>query len=253
MPRTSVSDEEIVLKKRARRRLIGAIVLVTLVIVLLPMFLDSEPRPLNQEISIQIPAQSTEFSSRVAALPKPAAPEAANAGEAKEAEPPKPESPEPEKRAADAEPAQVEAEKPRAGEPERPVEPEKRARDERTTRAEPPAKPAAKAETKPQPKPETKPQPKPEPKPAADAPREREASGDGFIVQVAALTNAEKAKSLKGRISESGLRAYTEVVKTARGDVTRVRVGPYASKEAAQKAADELKKLGLSGIVAPRG
>ena len=39
MPR-SVSDEELLLKKRARRRLIGAIALVTLVIVLLPMLSD---------------------------------------------------------------------------------------------------------------------------------------------------------------------------------------------------------------------
>ena len=253
MPRTSVSDEEIVLKKRARRRLIGAIVLVTLVIVLLPMFLDSEPRPLNQEISIQIPAQSTEFSSRVASLPKPAAPESANAGEAKEAEAAKANGGEPERKAPDAELTPAEAEKPRATEAEGRAEPEKRVREERAPRVEPSAKSMAKAETKPQPKPETKPQPKPVPKPAADAPREREAGGDGFVVQVAALTDPEKAKSLKGRISESGLRAYTEVVRTARGDVTRVRVGPYPSKEAAQKAAEELKKLGLSGVVAPRG
>lgn len=247
MPRTSVSDEEIVLKKRARRRLIGAIVLVTLVIVLLPMFLDSDPRPLNQEISIQIPAQSTEFSSRVATLPKPAAPESGHAGEAKEAEA------EPERKAGQSETTPAEAEKPRAAEAERRAEPEKRVREERAVRAESPVKPTVKAETRPQPKAETKPPPKPAPKPAPDAPREREAGGDGFIVQVAALTDPEKAKSLKGRISESGMRAYTEVVKTARGDVTRVRVGPYPSKEAAQKAADELKRLGLSGVVAPRG
>lgn len=253
MPR-SVSDEEIVLKKRARRRLIGAIVLVTLVIVLLPMFLDSEPRPLNQEISIQIPAQSTEFSSRVAALPKPAAPDSANAGaESKEPSAPKAEAAEPEKKVPNGEPTRTEAEKPRAPEPARRAETENRARDERTTRAEAPAKPAPKPETKPQPKPEAKSEAKPQPKPAADAPREKESGSEGFIVQVAALTDADKAKLLKGRISESGMRAYTEVVKTARGEVTRVRVGPYASKEAAQKAADELKKLGLSGVVAPRG
>ncbi len=104
MPR-SVSDEEIALKKRARRRLIGAIALVTVVVVLLPMFLDSEPRPLNQEISIQIPAQSTEFSSRVAALPRSATPDDAKAGaEPREAEAHKTEVVAPEKKAPDAEP-----------------------------------------------------------------------------------------------------------------------------------------------------
>jgi DedD protein len=242
MPR-SVSDEEIALKKRARRRLIGAIALVTVVVVLLPMFLDSEPRPLNQEISIQIPAQSTEFSSRVAALPRSATPDDAKAGaEPREAEAHKTEVVTPEKKAPDAEP---EADKARASEPEREAEAVKRPREERAARTEAAAKPATRLEPKPQ--------PKAAPKPAADAPRDKEPGGEGFIVQVAALTDAEKAKSLKGRISENGLRAYTEVVKTARGDVTRVRVGPYASKEAAQKAADELKKLGFSGVVAPRG
>ncbi len=52
----AVSDEELQLKKRARRRLVGAIVLVTAVAVVLPMVLDSEPRPSSQSIEIQIPS-----------------------------------------------------------------------------------------------------------------------------------------------------------------------------------------------------
>ena len=52
----NVSDEELQLKKRARRRLVGAIVLVTAVAVVLPMVLDSEPKPVNQNINIQIPS-----------------------------------------------------------------------------------------------------------------------------------------------------------------------------------------------------
>ena len=51
----AISDEELQLKKRARRRLVGAIALVLLVVVFLPMVLDSEPKPLNQDISITIP------------------------------------------------------------------------------------------------------------------------------------------------------------------------------------------------------
>ncbi|MFO1204776.1 MAG: SPOR domain-containing protein [Burkholderiales bacterium] len=244
MARISVSDEEIALKKRARRRLVGAIVLVTLVVVLLPMFLDSEPRPLNQDINVQIPAQSSEFSSRVAALPKATAPEATTAGDAKDSAANTPEAAS-EKKPPETEPAHVEAEKPRASEPEPRAEPDKHPPE----RAVPAPKPA-KTEPKTQPKSEAKPQPKPAPKTAEAA---RDTGSDGFIVQVAALTDPEKAKALKGRISESGMRAYTEIIKTARGDITRVRVGPYASKEAAQKAADELRKLGLSGVVAPRG
>jgi DedD protein len=252
MPRP-VSDEEIVLKKRARRRLIGAIVLVTIVVVLLPMFLDSEPRPLNQEISIQIPAQSTEFSSRVAALPQSAAVDVEPArSDSKELEAPKSDPSEAGQRIPDSERTAPAEDKP-GSEPERQVE-TLEPRDAGTDAA---TKPTPKTETKPSRKSETKPTAKSETKPASkpigDAPREKESGREGYVVQVAALTDAEKAKRLKGRISESGLRAYTEVIKTARGEVTRVRVGPYASKEAAQKAADELKKLGFSGVVARRG
>jgi len=52
----NVSDEELQLKKRARRRLVGAIVLVTAVAVVLPMILESEPKPASQNITIQIPS-----------------------------------------------------------------------------------------------------------------------------------------------------------------------------------------------------
>ena len=66
MART-ISDEELQLKRRARRRLIGAIVLVTAIVVALPMVLDSEPRPARQEISVQIPSpDSGVFTSKVA-------------------------------------------------------------------------------------------------------------------------------------------------------------------------------------------
>ena len=61
-----ISDEELQLKRRARRRLIGAIVLVTAVVVALPMVLDSEPKPISGEVTIKIPSpDSGAFSSRV--------------------------------------------------------------------------------------------------------------------------------------------------------------------------------------------
>ena len=56
MAKTAVSDEEIHLRKRARRRLVGAIALVLLAVVFLPMVLDSEPRQRPQEVNIQIPS-----------------------------------------------------------------------------------------------------------------------------------------------------------------------------------------------------
>jgi len=65
-----VSDEELQLKNAHRRRLIGAIALVTTVAVVLPMVLDSEPRQVAQDINIKIPSpDSGAVTSKVAPLP----------------------------------------------------------------------------------------------------------------------------------------------------------------------------------------
>jgi DedD protein len=75
----AISDEELQLKKRARRRLVGAVVLVTAVAVILPMVLDSEPRPVNQNVDIQIPSpDSGEFKPKAGA-PSTTAPEGSTA------------------------------------------------------------------------------------------------------------------------------------------------------------------------------
>src|SRR6266550_152823 len=43
------------LKRRARRRLVGAIVLALAAAVILPLLLESDPKPLGEDVSIQIP------------------------------------------------------------------------------------------------------------------------------------------------------------------------------------------------------
>lgn len=48
-------DDEVSLKRRARRRLIGAVALVIVIVVLLPMVLDSEPKLVGQDIELRIP------------------------------------------------------------------------------------------------------------------------------------------------------------------------------------------------------
>lgn len=52
---TAISSEELQLKKRARRRLVGAIALVLVVVIFLPMVLDNEPKPVSENIAINIP------------------------------------------------------------------------------------------------------------------------------------------------------------------------------------------------------
>ncbi|MGE5027138.1 MAG: hypothetical protein ACM3JK_01560, partial [Betaproteobacteria bacterium] len=77
----ALSDDEVQLKRKARRRLIGAVTLVTVLVVALPMLLDSEPKPSGQEIVINIPPQTsgTEFSSRIVPVPAQPGPKQAQA------------------------------------------------------------------------------------------------------------------------------------------------------------------------------
>jgi DedD protein len=211
----AISDEEFQLKRRARRRLIGAIVLVTVIIVVLPMVLDSEPKPVSRDISVQIPSPDAgTFTSKVVPLPpSKAATGASKAAESKAAARP------------------VEEQKLAAAPPVPPSpEPVKAAPKETAKETSKPAKAApAKA-------------PKPAAKPA----------GGQFAVQVIALADAEKAKQMQAKITAAGIKAYTEIVKTAKGDVTRVRAGPFATREAAEKAREQLKAIGMNGNVTTR-
>ena len=193
MART-ISDEELQLKRRARRRLIGAIVLVTAMVVVLPMVLDTEPKPSGQEVAVQIPSPgSTTFSPK---LPESALP--------------KPEPKTPAARAKEEQPAPAAAPAPKPA----------------------PAKKAAKTEP-------AKAPVEPPPKPA----------GPKYVIQVIALADADKAKQLREKIAAAGVKSYTEVVKTVKGDVTRVRAGPFDDRQAAERAQKQLKAIGLSGNI----
>jgi DedD protein len=76
------------------------------------------------------------------------------------------------------------------------------------------------------------------------------AQRDGFAVQLAAFADDKGANSLAGRLKKAGSAAYPEPLKTSKGTLWRVRVGPYPSREAAIAARDKLKTEGQSGIVA---
>ncbi len=226
----AISDEELQLKRRARRRLIGAVVLVTAIIVILPMVLDSEPKAPGQEVSVKIPSpDSAAFTSKVAPTPA-AAPESKTVPKAPEPKPAAKPLVEEAKKIAAAPPV-VEAPPAVKETPKEVPQPALKAETElsKAPPAKAPAKPAAK-------------KPKPAAKPAAGK----------FVVQVIALADAERAKQMQGQIAAAGIKSYTEVVKTAKGDVTRVRAGPFATRQAAEKAREQLKALGMSGNIATK-
>ncbi len=218
----SLSDEQIQLRGKARRRLVGAIALVLVISALLPMVLDNKPKPVNQDIAIDIPKQDDGGF----------APSSPPAGSAAPAVQPIPVIPSPV--------AAAPAEKPAVEAPPKPVvKPVEKA-------VEPPAaklaeKPAEKSSAKTE----------PQDKKSAAKPAEP-AKNDGFVVQLGAFSNADNAKQLQSKLAANRIKAYTDTLKTAAGDKLRVRAGPYASREEADKALAKIKQLGLDGKVVPK-
>lgn len=97
--------------------------------------------------------------------------------------------------------------------------------------------PVVKVETKPvEEKPKVEAKPKAEIKPAA-----KPAPKTGWVVQVGAYSHADTAKQMNAKLSKEGFRVYTEKV----GNMVRVRVGSYPTREAADKIKLKLEKIGL--------
>ncbi|KGA33194.1 cell division protein DedD [Pectobacterium brasiliense] len=105
----------------------------------------------------------------------------------------------------------------------------------------PPVQTPAPVTPKPQPKPEVK----PETQPTQQAP-----VGQAYIVQLGALKNADKVNEIVAKLRLSGYRAYTVPSTPVSGEITRIYVGPDASKQKLESSLGELKQLsGLSGQV----
>lgn len=219
----SITEEEIQLKKRARRRLVGAIALVLIVVIFLPMVLDNEPKPVSQDIAIRIPSQeSADFNTKIV----PAQERAVSGVQ-------------PQDQDAPAIPAAVHAVPDKM-----PVEPVA-------------AKPVSKPDT------DTKPVAKIEAKPATtETTRQAETlrkvepvqkSQQSFVIQLGAFSNMENAKQRQAKLAALGIKFYATTLKTPSGDKLRVRAGPYASRQEAEKVQAKLKAAGIQdGIVAEK-
>ena len=120
-------------------------------------------------------------------------------------------------------------------------------------RQDPPAQEPAKDPVKPAAAPQAdKAAPaEPTPPPKAAAAGVKPKTGQ-FVIQVIALADSARARRMQEKISAAGITSYTEVVKTQKGDVTRVRAGPFASRGDAERARDQLKKLGMNGNITAR-
>ncbi|EMG9487029.1 cell division protein DedD [Serratia marcescens] len=107
-------------------------------------------------------------------------------------------------------------------------------------------------EVKPVPKPE--PTPKPEPAPQPKPAEEKAPAGQAYVVQLGALKNAAKANEIVASLRLSGYRAFTVPSTPVQGQITRIYVGPDASRQKLQAALPSLNSIsGLSGQVKPYG
>ena len=274
-------------KKRARRRLIGAIALALGVAVGLPMLLDSEPKAPVNDIAIEIPSKD-----KVAAAPAPipapvpAVPAQGAASNGLDQSEEIVDTPLPARSKPVPMPTPVPATVVAAAEPVKPayVEPKPvKVEPKHEAKPEPKVEPKreAKPEPKPEPKHEVKPEPKPEPKPvkveksnvdaaramailegkpaaraeAKPAAKAEDKSTDGdsgrFVVQVAALATQDKVDELQAKLRDAGINSYTQKVSSAGGQRIRVRVGPFGSRDEAEKTRAKLQKLGLGGSLVP--
>ncbi len=216
------ADPATSLRARARRRLIGAAALLLLVIVVVPMVLDPEPKPVPDNIPIDIPSEKSKFSPRLTLPPVPA-PENVPLAPPPDAAP----STAPSTAAAASVPeaAKKESTEPAKKDAVRPA-PTAKAEEQRAR-----AVLEGKAGTEPLPAP---------------------AKGGKFAVQAAATSSEAAARELSERLKNAGLPPYTESVQTAEGTRYRVRVGPYATREDADRVRTRLKTLGINAnIVTP--
>jgi DedD protein len=213
-----------------QNRLMGTIVLVALGVIILPGLLDGQKKHYQDEFAA------------IPLVPKP--------GDRDE-----PDMMPAATQALPAQPPEGAAEEVRAGDAEAPSL--DTTRQATSSNISPQVTTPARTE---QPKPVEKPQPKPQKpveqvattpppaeQPAADKPVP---TGKAWVVQLGALKNADKVTEIVGKLRGAGYRVYTSPTTPVPGKITRILVGPDASKDKLKGSLDELKQIsGLNGVV----
>jgi DedD protein len=226
MARPEIADPAVdELKRRARRRLVGAVVLALAAAVMLPMLLESDPKPLGNDVSIQIPPIDqgrfvTPLSPDKSAVGK-------TATDAAPVPPPGAASaaPAPERTLAAAEQRVL-------GQPGANRVPAIMSSAPEAMRPQTPAVASTTA-----------------PRAAKAAAEPAPATGGTLFVQVAALADSQAAAELAAKLVASGFPARVEPVATRQGPVQRVRVGAYPSREAADVALANIKAAGYGNAI----
>jgi len=230
-------------RTRARQRLVGAAVLVIAGVIGFPLLFETQPRPLPVDTPVELrrdtsaaPTPAPAPTGARAAAPKPAplppsviTENVPDAGREPPASAP----------AAVAAPPVVAAVTPKPTPVPAPAPVERK----------PAEKPAEKPTDKPADKPAAKPSDSARVQALLDGkPATPEAAGR-FVVQVGAFAELTAARDARHKVEKLGLKTYTQVVETSAGNRIRVRVGPFASRDEADKAAAKIKTAGLPSAI----
>jgi DedD protein len=250
-----------VLRRRAKHRLIGSVVLVLAGVVGFPLLFDTQPRPVAVDIPIEIPGKNVSKPLVAQTLPAPNTPALAAQAPTPAATSPATKTPGNEKVAAAAslDPREeiIQSKPAIASESSAVDAPKKEARPE--------PKPEPKVVAKVDPKPDIKPEPRSTASEeaararallngeaggakVATTPDSSEANGR-MVVQVGAFADVAKAREARIKLESAGLKTYTQVADTKDGKRIRVRVGPFANRAEADRAAGKIKALGLPAAV----
>ena len=218
-------SDNVELKKRSRRRLVGAAALAMFAAIVLPMVMDQEPAATSQDIQITIPDRdANSVLSRPIAGQEPAS-------ETQLAPAPEEQAPSEPGRAAAAEAgAETQAAAVTRSGPSDLKSPTPASKDSTI-------KPPAKTDDAERVKAILEGR-----KPPLAAPAE------GFVIQIGAFSESGKATSVVAELKKRGLPAYTEQA----GAMTRVRIGPFASRDEADATLQRVRTGGFSGAVMGR-
>ena len=221
-------DPELPQKQRARRRLIGAVVLVGAAVVVLPLVFDAKPRPVTDAVAVQIQDQpidrgakaSTDepkVASRRSAPRAPGSsadqPQALDQGEevVASADAPSPSAPAPAQNTPSA----------------KPTLPKTVASLTPPADAKPAAKPA-------------------QPAPQAATPG-ADASGNKFVLLIGAFASEDRARNWLGKLKAEKIPGYIEHKKVPeKGDLALLRAGPFSDRAAAEAAQKRAEQIGLT-------
>jgi DedD protein len=225
------ADAQLQLKKRARRRLVGAVAFAAFAAIVLPVVMDQKPAPVVQDVEIRIPGQDEQpFTPAVVPPEVPVAaavrPESSASATAQPAPPVVP-------------PPAVVANSKVADKPvEKPVKPAEKKVDKPAEKAD---KPPAEAKENPA-----------DARRAADILTGKSAAtppaNGQFVILIGAFADPANVVNLKKKLGELGITVYTEAL----DQKTRVRAGPFHDRSAAEKALQKMQKIGVNGQIAAK-